>query len=203
MSTSKAREAFRAVRKEEILEAAMGVFVRKGPDVSLQEVAEAVGLTRGALYRYFESREELVRECFAHCFESTRLAMAELVARSESPAQTLMSLVEMSAGAYREDGAREGMILNLQAVLATATDPASAEAPQTVIDKGVIDDVIQLARRAGDAGEFKEDVDPVGLALLVVSALQGLQLLIAMFDTDIDSDAATDTLLAVIASSRA
>ena len=143
-----------------------------------------------------------MRECFARCFESTKTAMAELLAPSGSPAQTLVSLVEMSAHAYREEGAREGMILNLQAVVATATGPPSGEPPPTVIDKAVVDDAIRLARQASDAGEFSSDVDPVGLALLVISALQGLQLLIAMFDTEIDSAAATDTLLAIIASFR-
>ncbi|MFV1963033.1 MAG: TetR family transcriptional regulator [Acidimicrobiia bacterium] len=202
MSTSRAREAFHTVRKEEILDAAMGVFVRHGPEVSLQEIAEAAGLTRGALYRYFPSREELVRECFGRCFESTKTAMAELLAQSGSPVQALMSLVEMSARAYREEGAREGMILNLQAVLATATRQPNAEAPPTVIDKSVVDAAIRLSRQASDAGELSEGVDPAGLALLVVSALQGLQLLIAMFDTEIDSGAATDTLLATIAGFR-
>jgi TetR/AcrR family transcriptional regulator, fatty acid metabolism regulator protein len=202
MSTSRAREAFHTVRKEEILDAAMGVLVRQGADASLQEIAEAAGITRGALYRYFPSREDLVRECFARCFESTKTAMAESLSPSGSPAQALMSLVAMSAHAYREQGAREGMILNLQAVLATATGPSSGEPPQTVIDKSVVDEAIQLARQASDAGEFSSDVDPVGLALLVISALQGLQLLIAMFDTDIDSAAATDTLIAIIASLR-
>jgi len=202
MTTSRAREAFHEVRKEEILDAAMGVFVRRGPEVSLQEVAEAAGLTRGALYRYFTSREELVRECFARCFESAKTAMAEMLAQSGSPMQALTSLVEMSAHAYREEGARKGIILNLQAVLATATGKASGEPPPTVIDKSVVDAAIRLTRQAADAGELSEQVDPVGLALLVLSALQGLQLLLAMFDSDIDSDAATDMLLSTIAGFR-
>ena len=43
MTTSRAREAFHTVRKEEILDAAMGVLVRRGPEVTLQEIAEAAG----------------------------------------------------------------------------------------------------------------------------------------------------------------
>ena len=199
MTTSRAREAFHTVRKEEILDAAMGVLVSRGPEVSLQEIAEAAGITRGALYRYFTSREELVRECFARCFESSKAAMEEVLTQSGSPVQALISLVEMSARAYRQEGAREGMILNLQAVLATATGPPAGEEPPTVIDKGVVDAAVRLARQASDAGEVSEPVDPVGLALLVLSSLQGLQLLIAMFGDEIDSDAATQTLLAALA----
>ncbi len=202
MTTSRARQAFHTVRKEEILEAAMGVLVRQGPEVTLQEIAEAAGLTRGALYRYFTSREDLVREVFAHCFDSTKAAMAQVMTQSGSPVQALISLVEGSARAYRQEGAREGMILNLQAVLATATGPSAGEEPPTVIDRSVVDAAVRLARQARDAGEVDQPVDPVGLALLVLSALQGLQLLIAMFGDEIDSDAATQTLLAALAGFR-
>ena len=41
-------------------------------------------------------------------------------------------------------------------------------------------------------------MDPAGFALVVLSTLQGLQMLIAMFGDTIDSDAATDTLLAAV-----
>ncbi len=53
---------------------------------------------------------------------------------------------------------------------------------------------------ASENHELRSDVDPAGVALLVLSALQGLQLLIVMFGDDIDSDAATDALLAALAS---
>ncbi len=200
MTTSRAREAFRQVRKEEILDAAMGVFVRQGSDVSLQEVAEAVGMTRGALYRYFPSREALVRECFARCFDSSKRALEEVLEQSGSPLQALQSLVEMSAQGYRQEGSREGMVLNLQAVLATAQGATETESP--VIDRGIVESAIELAREASERGEIRDDVEPVGLALLVLSTLQGLQLLIAMFGEEIDSDAATRALLDAIREAR-
>jgi AcrR family transcriptional regulator len=200
MTTSRARDAFRQVRKEEILDAAMAVFVREGSDVSLEEIAKAVGLTRGALYRYFPSREVLVREVFARCFDSSKRMLEEVLDQSGSPLQALQSLVEMSAQGYRQDGAREGMVLNLQAVLATAQGDTSTASP--VIDGSVVESAIALAHQASASGEIRDDVDPVGLALLVLSALQGLQLMIAMFGDEIDGNAATRSLLDAIEGAR-
>ena len=199
MST-KAREAFRQVRKEEILDAAVGVMAAQGGEVSLDEIAEAAGLTRSALYRYFPNRDELTRQVFARCFDSSKRVLEEVLDRSGSPTQALRALIEGSAHGYHSDGAREGMILNLQAVLATAMGNAETE---PVIDRGVVDAAIRLAERAKESGELREDVDPLGFALLVLSALQGLQLLIAMFGDDIDSDAATEALLSALECAQA
>jgi len=198
MTSSRAREAYQAVRKEEILDAAMGVLVRSGSDVSLQEIADAVGLTRGALYRYFPSKEALTREVFARCFHSTKLAIEEVLRQSGSPVQALLTLIEMSARGYKQEGARDGMILNLQAALETAQGAPEGEGPPTVIDSGVVESALMLARQASEAGELGPEVDPDGFALVVLSTLQGLQMLIAMFGDAIDSDAATDTLLAAL-----
>ena len=80
-----------------ILDAAAGVLVRSGSEVSLQEIAEAAGLTRGALYRYFPSKEALSREVFARCFHLTKLAIDEAFQQPGSPVRALLSLIEMSA----------------------------------------------------------------------------------------------------------
>ena len=103
MST-KAREAFRQVRKEEILDAAVGVMAERGGDVSLDEIAEAAGLTRSALYRYFPNRDQLTREVFAHCFDSSKRVLEEVLEQSGSPTLALRSLIEGSARGYHADG---------------------------------------------------------------------------------------------------
>jgi AcrR family transcriptional regulator len=196
MAKSRAREAFREARKDEILEAAVGVMAEQGADVSLNEIAEAAGLTRSALYRYFPSKEDLTQEVFARCFDSSKRTLDDVLERSGSPLEALKALIERSAAAYHQEGAREGMILNLQAALATATGASDAATP--VIDRDVVEAAIRLAKKAKTDQELSPEADPVGVALLVLSTLQGLQMLIAMFGADIDSDAATDTLLAAL-----
>jgi hypothetical protein len=88
------------------------------------------------------------------------------------------------------------MTLNLQAVLATAQGASDMETP--VVDRDVVDAAIHLAQRASEDGELNAEADPIGVALLVISALQGLRVLIAMFGNDIDTDAAMDTLLSTL-----
>lgn len=48
-------------RRQEIAQAALTLFAEEGFTVPLNRVAEVVGLTKGSLYVYFESREELIQ----------------------------------------------------------------------------------------------------------------------------------------------
>ena len=53
-----------------LLQAASRLFRQRGIDgVGVAEVAKAAGLTHGALYAHFKSKEELAAEAFSHGFE--------------------------------------------------------------------------------------------------------------------------------------
>src|SRR3954452_5784897 len=56
------REEKKAQTRERLIEAAARVFAEKGfAATSLDEVADAAGLTKGAVYSNFENKEDLVR----------------------------------------------------------------------------------------------------------------------------------------------
>src|SRR5205807_10250328 len=58
----RSREEKKAQTRERLIEAAARVFADKGfATTSLDEVADAAGLTKGAVYSNFENKEDLVR----------------------------------------------------------------------------------------------------------------------------------------------
>ena len=63
------RDRIRAATTREIKETARHILVTDGPDaVSLRAIAREMGMTAPALYRYFGSREELIRGVIADIF---------------------------------------------------------------------------------------------------------------------------------------
>src|SRR5690348_12665409 len=47
-------------RREQILDAATAVFARAGyPNTDVQEIADRLGLSKGTVYRYFPSKQDL------------------------------------------------------------------------------------------------------------------------------------------------
>ncbi len=59
--TPETKAALEDTRRTQILEAAAGVFARKGFDrATVMEIAQAAHLSEGSLYNYFRSKEELL-----------------------------------------------------------------------------------------------------------------------------------------------
>ena len=67
-----------AENRSALLRAASQLFRQRGIDgVGVAEVAKAAGLTHGALYAHFPSKEALVAEAFAYSFDSNMVGVRE------------------------------------------------------------------------------------------------------------------------------
>jgi AcrR family transcriptional regulator len=63
------RDRLRAATTEEIMQTARRLLVQQGPEaVSLRAIAREMGMTAPALYRYFDSHQELLRHVVAGIF---------------------------------------------------------------------------------------------------------------------------------------
>ena len=79
------RERVRAATTQEIKETARRFLVEQGPDaVTLRAIAREMGMTAPALYRYFDSHEELLRnvigDVFAEIAGDVRVAIQQVAA---------------------------------------------------------------------------------------------------------------------------
>lgn len=71
------REEVAELRRKQILEASLRLFDEKGfKDTSIQDIADAAGISKGLIYRYFRSKEEvleghagLIEECEKECMD--------------------------------------------------------------------------------------------------------------------------------------
>lgn len=64
------RDAAAAAKIETLLATASHLFSRRGIDgVSLDDVTAELGATKGALYHYFEDKNDLVRRCYERAFD--------------------------------------------------------------------------------------------------------------------------------------
>ena len=87
MSEPAAKSTAKALRtRTRILDAALRLFVRVGYHAATNaKIAEACGLTRGAMLYHFPSREELVEAAIAH-IEARRSRLLEQAANTAVPA---------------------------------------------------------------------------------------------------------------------
>ena len=73
-------------RDREVIEAAVQIFWEKGyASASVQDVAEALGMLKGSLYYYIDSKESLLRKIFEDSHREI-VAMTEATMESDGPA---------------------------------------------------------------------------------------------------------------------
>ena len=90
------RDRQRADTVREIKETARKVLVEEGPDgLALRAVARAMGMTAPALYRYFDSREDLVEHVVADLYDEL-VAVLEAARDAARPATAPVQLLACS-----------------------------------------------------------------------------------------------------------
>ena len=81
-------------RQREIIDAAARVFGEKGYDAtSTQDVAEAVGILKGSLYYYIDSKEDLLFAVIKEAYDAALGAVDELERREGSPLEMIDALI--------------------------------------------------------------------------------------------------------------
>ena len=164
-----ARGAPERSTRELILEAAAAAFADRGySGVNLADVVEELGFTKGALYFYFPNKESLAAEIVDRHVASWDPIVAESVEETDDLLDALVAVTHKVAEAFRTDPiARAGTRLSSERNL------ISASLPEPFV--GWITGFTDLLRRAQEAGQLEESVDPKGLARMVVSYFYGAQ----------------------------
>lgn len=162
--------------RDALVEAAHGLFMERDyDDVSTEEILERSGVSRGALYHHFPSKQELFRAVY----EASERRVLELVAAEAATAATPFDALLGSARAYlrqcesNEELRRIG-ILQSRAVLGwEGWRRAAAE-----LGIGVALAVVAAAIEAGELPAH----DPETLALVILGAMIEAATLIAVAD---------------------
>jgi TetR/AcrR family transcriptional repressor of uid operon len=165
------KQARAAVTREQILRGAAEVFDRYGYGAAtLSDVIAQAGVTKGALYLHFSSKEDLARTVIE---QQHALSVRPARQRLDEHAPGLESVIRLSqglAGQLMEDVVvRAGIRLTLE----QGTFGASVSNPY----RDWVAVTEQLLRRAIDEGDLRDSIKPAALARLAVGAFTGVQLL--------------------------
>jgi AcrR family transcriptional regulator len=156
-------------RRREILDAARRCFARSGfHETSMQDVFRESGLSAGAVYRYFKTKDELVRAISAEVVGSVAAIIESALA--EDPVPGIDEIVGRLAAANQELSGPDGPARVAPSAWAEAVyDPAVADIVRGLW--GTMRDYwIMTAQRMRDDGRLppETDVDAVGAALSTV-----------------------------------
>ncbi len=83
-------------KKDRILAAALDVFVRYGyKRVTMNDIAEAAGISRPALYLVFESKEDIFKSVYLHWVKGTLAEIETKIGQLKTPEEKLRAAFEL------------------------------------------------------------------------------------------------------------
>jgi AcrR family transcriptional regulator len=157
-------------RPRELLEAALAVFARKGyRNTRLDDVAEAAGVTKGAIYHYFDTKEDLLLSVIEH-YQSLAFGRAEEVLQNRQlPASTRIQLLvqKIFSGGERKNRNLLGLLIRgIAHEVPRVHERWLKNGPVRLwrLVAGLIDEGIR-------AGEFRADADSDVAARLLISGI--------------------------------
>ena len=170
VSTATTRVQAGRETRARLLEAAITRLAETGPDASFDAIAADVGLTKGALYHHFASKEALVEEVYKEAVR--RHAERVVVASSDGDGRRrLHGLIAETARLYGSGTPFYRLLLRLH-VEAGTSRPYLAEVSRRVQarQRAYMTEIVA----AGQAdGSIRSDVDADALGQTVNAALQG------------------------------
>ena len=164
-------------RRGAILEAALSVFSDLGyTQATLNDVAERLGVTKGCLYHYFESKERLLLDLIEDRIGAAIVVNEALASGEGSREEVLRKLIEGFWKRFQEPGQVE------VAILAFSELPKVPEAGRLLYEEVVarseqtLRDVLQRGRRCEEVGA--EEIQRVAkmIPLMIMGAAMGTRL---------------------------
>lgn len=179
-------EAHLEARRREILAAGFHCFARAGlHGTTMQDIADEAGLSAGALYRYFESKEALVRALAADSAGRRSEAFVRLA--PGGGADALADLVFEMMGALQTDEAGTSVRLDVRLWAEMLDRPEDRELILEAFASVAVP-VAAYVRTERKAGRMRREVEPDAVGRLVVSLLTGLELQLA-YEPEVDLEA--------------
>lgn len=183
--------------RERILQAAAAHFAQRGFfGASYNELIEASGLSKGACYHHFRSKQELAVEVCKWKQGALLEASTEPTGGLASPLERFFALVLGRARALGEDP-------TLVCLPRLCADLARDEALAPVVAElhhGTVGALAFLLRAAKAAGEVRPETDVQAVARTAFAAMLGLEELARQDPTGPDAQARTGELVSLLRS---
>jgi AcrR family transcriptional regulator len=116
-NTEESRDAiYMRKRAALISEAARAFHDRNFYEISMDEIADAVGVTKPTLYRYVQNKQEILYECHKRAMDCAEIAAKESTAAGGSALERVTKFVSVFVKLVLEFGGGASMLLYLDAL---------------------------------------------------------------------------------------
>jgi AcrR family transcriptional regulator len=171
----KVSAAYLAARRNQILDAAWTCFGRRGyHETTMQDICKESGLSYGALYRYFDSKEAILRATSERAQAEALNRVAEARSQGGSPLEALHSLGATVFGTLNDPSCDAITKVHIETLPEALRRPDLVESLSAEL-RAWRSSMTALLTEARDAGHLSPAVDPEGLAVVLICLWEGLR----------------------------
>ncbi len=190
---------YKQKRKDQIIEAACESFAKKGfHNTTMMDIFKGSGLSSGAVYNYFKSKEEIVESIADMSFERNMNMITEAAKKDEE--NPLSRLLNDFFTIFKELGsksdARKSLSIDFD-LWSEATRNEHIDRVSRECQESTLSQVSKLVERGQQEGTINRGLDSTAVARALLALLQGLQVQFVI-NPELDVDAyveATNALL--------
>ncbi|HAI75041.1 MAG TPA: TetR/AcrR family transcriptional regulator [Microscillaceae bacterium] len=174
MGVAERKEREKVQRRNSIVDAAEKVFFKRGiEDASMDEVAQEAELSKGTLYLYFKSKDELYKAIVIRGFIALKRRLKEAVNAKESGLLNVRSISTAYIDFSRKHLGYFNAILHYQNdAFKKITDENSLQSLEG--GNAVIQVLINAIHKGIEDGSISASVNPVEAAFVLWSQITGL-----------------------------
>jgi len=174
---SRVTQAHIDARTESITAAAVRVFAAKGfAHATMQDIATEAGLSAGAIYRYFHSKEEII-EAMGEEMVRKNAIVGEMRA-ADNTGEILNGLADLFFSSLRDPATFLGECVELELWAEARRNPRVRESLQRGFD-GLFEQFTEIIRDAQGRGDINPALDPRAVARVMMASFEGLVIQLA------------------------
>jgi TetR/AcrR family transcriptional regulator, fatty acid metabolism regulator protein len=169
-SVSTKRELQREETWQKIHDTAMDLFTRKGfTRVSVEEICDKVGVSKGTFYYYFKSKDQVLLEEYLKVDDFYQEWMERLSKKHKSPTGMLEEFTGMSFEYMNGLGVKI-----LKVIYHSEIDPVGKKSELASASRPLYVIIEQLVREGQERGELRGDVNALVISALWVRCYRGI-----------------------------
>lgn len=175
MGIKERKEREKGARREEIINAAEKIFFEKGlAQATMDDIAEAAELSKGTLYLYYKSKEDLYLSVAMKGSEILEQLFTKVLASGEPPIKMIASMGEAYYEYFKNHRDYFRMYYFFEnPQVQSQVSPEMMDICQQC-DRKIWNLVVSVLQRGIDAGVLRKDVDPLEAGVMLWSNSNGI-----------------------------
>ncbi len=168
-------EAHVEARRNQILDAAWSCFARRGyHQTTMQDIATDAGISAGAIYRYYASKEAVLAAITERNTERYAELLADIRAESRTPMDVLDAIGQTMLATFEDPLFETNTRLDIEIRPETLRNDVLRERARQQLEFWR-QSLVNLLKEARENGELRKDIDIDTFVVLAISAYEGLR----------------------------